>query len=270
MKHVYLSAIAATLLLGSAGAALAAPADTAPADAAQTQPKLELGTGASYFTGDYGSSVDTQMLYAPLTAVLRSPTWHLDATVPYLSIKGPGNVVGAGGTPIVVQSSSTAVTTRSGLGDAILGGAVFLPHGNASLPFLELAGKVKLPTAETGLGTGRTDYTTQMNLYQTISPQLTLLASAGYQWLGSSATYRLKDGAVAMAGFNYKAARTTDLGATFNYGQSVMSGVNAQTTVVPYLAWRPASHWGLTAYTLAGLTKASPRFGGGLQLTFYP
>jgi hypothetical protein len=161
------------------------------------------------------------------------------------------------------------VTDRSGLGDVTLGGSAMLPKAGA-LPFLELAGRVKLPTAQRNLGTGQTDVSAQLNAYQVVTPKVTLLASAGYQWLGKSAAYRLKDGALAMIGADFKAAKTLDLGVSANYVGSIAQGLSDQVTVSPFLSWRADRHWGLTAYGLAGATRSSPDYGAGFQLTFYP
>jgi hypothetical protein len=247
-----------------------AASDAAKANAAaDTGPQPEFSAGATYLDGKYGQSSDTSIVYAPFTAAYRSSTWKVDATVPYLSVRGPGNVVGSSGTPIVVGSGSPKVTTRSGLGDVTLGGSVMLPKAE-SLPFFEVSGRLKLPTAERSLGTGQTDVSAQLNAYQVVSPTITLLASAGYQWLGKSAAYRLKDGALAMIGADFKAGTNLDLGISANYIGSIADTLSDQITVTPFLSWRADRHWGVTAYGLAGTTRSSPDYGAGLQLTFYP
>jgi hypothetical protein len=232
-------------------------------------PKPEFSSGATWIDGHYGQATDTSVLYAPFTAAWHAPTWKLDATLPYLSVRGPGNVVGAGGTPTVVGSGSSKVTSRSGLGDLTLGGSAMLPK-MGPLPFLELAARVKVPTAQRNLGTGRTDVSTQLNAYQVVTPKFTLLASAGYQWLGKSQTYRLKDGPLAMVGADYKAAQNVDLGVSANYIGAIAPTLTDQVTVSPFLAWRADKHWGVTAYGIAGATRSSPDYGAGFQLTFYP
>lgn len=266
----------AVILAGAFAPALShaqdAATDAAKANAAadaNTGPKPEFSAGATYLDGKYGQATDTSIVYAPFTAAYRASTWKIDATVPFLNVRGPGNVVGSGGTPIVVGSGSPKVTNRSGLGDVTLGGSVMLPQVT-SLPFLELAGRVKLPTAQRNLGTGQTDVSAQLNAYQVVSPTVTLLASAGYQWLGKSSTYRLKDGALAMVGADFKASKTLDLGVTANYVGSIAQGLSDQITVTPFLSWRADQHWGLTAYGIGGATRSSPDWGAGFQLTFYP
>ena len=43
-----------------------------------------------------------------------------------------------------------------------------------------------------------------------------------------------------------------------------------QLFVSPYFTWRASKRWGITAYALAGLTRSSPKGGGGVQFPLYP
>jgi hypothetical protein len=236
---------------------------------AQSAAHPEIGAGVSYITGDYGQpGQDTTVIYAPLTATLRAPTWRVEATVPFIQIHGPDNVAGAEGSPVVVGEGSSAQTTREGLGDVILGAGAYLPRAK-DLPLFDVSAKVKLPTAASNLGTGRADFSGQLAAYEPVTPKFLLMAQAGYQWLGSSDVYRLKAGPTGMVGFNYKAMPVIDAGLTLNFTSRIAEGLDHQLFVSPYLTWRVAKPWGLTVYALAGLTRSSPSTGGGLQLTFY-
>jgi hypothetical protein len=250
----------AALWLGHAAPALA-----------QQQPgaHTEIGVGASYITGDYGQpGPDTGVVYAPLTATLRAPTWRLEATVPFIQINGPDNVAGAEGAPVVVSDGSTRRTAREGLGDVILGAGAYLPR-TPNLPLIDVSAKVKLPTADTQLGTGRADFSAQFAIYQPVTPKFLFMAAVGYQWLGRSDRYNLRDGPTGMIGFNYKTSPSVDAGATLNFTSRIADGLDHQIFVSPYVTWRASRLWGLTAYALAGMTRSSPSGGGGFQLTFY-
>ena len=254
-----------SVVLAGAGIWLCAPAH------AQTQrgASPETGVGASYITGDYGQPGETtSVVYAPLTVTLRAPNWRLEATAPFIQIHGPSNVAGADGTPIVVGGGPSSESTRAGFGDVLLGGGFYLPRA-PNLPLFDLSAKVKLPTAASDLGTGRADYSAQVAAYQPVTPKLLLMASAGYQWLGSSDLYRLSDGPTGMVGFNYKAGSAVDAGATLNFTSRIAQDLDHQLYVSPYLTWRANRLFGITGYVLAGLTKSSPTAGGGVQLTFY-
>jgi hypothetical protein len=265
VRHSAFLPLNRSLALAGAGLCLALPAH------AQTQEGVhtEIGYGVSYFAGDYGQpGEDTRVLYAPMTATIRAPNWRLEATVPFIQIQGPNNVAGADGTPVVVGGGAGPETTRSGLGDVLVGGGVYLPRA-PNLPLFDLSAKMKVPTAATDLGTGRADYSAQLAAYQPVTPNLLLMASAGYQWLGSSDLYHLESGPTGMVGFNYKASSVVDTGATLNFTSRIADGIDHQLFVSPYVTWRAAKIWGLTAYALAGLTRSSPSAGGGIQITFY-
>lgn len=250
----------------SVAGALAAPAiaqaQTAPAGS--SRPSLELSAGVDYSRGSYGAEVDTEVLYAPLTARARADRLRVEATIPFLNLKGPGEFVGGG---IVVPGSET--TNRSGLGDVLLGAGWTVARGGERAPIVEVAGTVKLPTAAEGLGTGAADYSAQVNLYQPVSPAVLLIASAGYQWLGDTAAFALENGPIGTVGVNFKPSDPVDAGVSLNYRARAVAEQDAQITASPYLAWRGGQGWGVTAYGNVGLTETSPDFGVGLQLSFY-
>lgn len=254
-----LALVGAALWLGQAAPALA-----------QQGARPEIGVGASYITGDYGQpGQNTTVIYAPLGATLRAPNWRLEATVPFIQIHGPDNVAGADSAPVVVGEGSGRRTTREGLGDVILGAGAYLPRAR-NLPLFDVSAKVKLPTAGANLGTGRADFSGQLAAYQPVTAKFLLMAQVGYQWLGSSQVFRLRDGATGMVGFNYKATQAVDAGLTLNFASRIAEGLDHQLFASPYVTWRATRRWGLTAYALAGVTRSSPSAGGGLLLTVYP
>ena len=260
-----LSLVCRRVALAAAALWLAQPAQAL----AQQGLHPEIGLGASYITGDYGQpGQNTSVVYAPLTATLRAPTWRVEATAPFIQIHGPDNVAGADGAPIVVGGSPSRMTTREGLGDVLLGAGAYLPRA-PNLPLLDVSTRVKLPTAGANLGTGRADFAAQMAAYQPVTPKILLMAAAGYQWLGSSDVYHLTGGPTGMVGFNYKAAQSVDAGLTLNFTSRIAEGLDHQLFVSPYVTWRTSKLWGFTAYALAGLTRSSPTAGGGIQLTLY-
>ena len=216
--------------------------------------------GADYSVGDYKASSDTTVVSAPLVVRVQLDRLRLEATVPYLYVDGPGSFAGG----IVVPGGSGA--SRSGLGDVNLGAAFLLNRGGASAPSFEVSGIVKVPTASSDLGTGEFDYTAQLNVYQPLSMQVLLFASAGYQVLGDYSIYELEDGIVAAGGLNYTASQTFSLGFGVNYRQEYYQGLGDYVSVSPYLQWNIGRMWRITGYGLVGLTEASPRFGAGLRL----
>lgn len=252
--------LAAAAVLGAAGPASAQ--DRSLQDIWQ-EARVQAAVGFDYSVGKYGGTSDTRVLSIPLDVRMRLGRWRLEATAPYLDVKGSGSVTGG----IVVGGSSIAAT-RSGLGD-ITGGAAWLARADSAvLPAVEFEGFVKVPTASDGLGTGKFDYTVQTNLYHSITPRVMLLGTIGYQWLSNYRTYILKDGVLLLAGVNFKTAQDVSIGVSANYRQEYYRRLGKQVSVSPYMLWDFDANWRVSVYGIVGATKASPRYGLGMRLIF--
>jgi opacity protein-like surface antigen len=187
--------------------------------------------------------------------------------IPYDVVRGPGQLVGG---VVVATPGSTTSTTRSGVGDLTLTGAWALTHDEGSMPRIEVAAGVKAPTADKAIGTGETDYFANATLYKSLSPSLMVFGGGGYSWVGSNANYRLKDGATATAGLNYKPDQSMNVGVAYSYRAAIAQGLKAQSMVSPYLTERFSPRFGVTFYALGGLTSDSPRWGAGIRLSYFP
>lgn len=227
---------------------------------------FELSTGFDYSVGKYGAAVDTSIKSVPIEAKAQLGRLRLQAALPYVWIKGPGQIVGG---VVVGGSSPTDVATRQGIGDLSLSAAYRLTNESGILPVIELGGNVKLPTANTTIGTGKTDYGVNVAFYKSVGPLATLFASVGYSWLGSPASYQLRNGITAYGGLNVRPNPAINLGTSVSYREPVAAGLQGQAVVSPYLTYRFSRRLGLTAYALAGLNEASPRVGGGVRLTLF-
>ena len=272
MKYLKIAALVLAAFSGSAMAASgndqSASAIAANNDAAAQADSnsFELSTGFDYSIGKYGAALDTSIKSVPIEAKAQLGRLRLQASLPYVWITGPGQIVGG---VVVGSSSPTAVAKRQGLGDLSLGGAYRLTNENGALPVIELGGNVKLATADTTIGTGKTDYGVNVALYKSVGSQATLFGSVGYSWLGSPATYQLKDGITAYGGLNLRPDPAVNLGASVSYREPVATGLKGQAVVSPYMTYRFSQHLGLTAYATAGLNDASPRVGAGVRLTLF-
>jgi Putative MetA-pathway of phenol degradation len=224
----------------------------------------DASTGFDYSSGKYRGSSDTMVLDVPFALRMQTDSIRLEASIPYLRVRGPGTYAGG-----VVVGGGNAVTTRSGMGDITLGGAWALTKDGMSFPGVELQGNVKVPTASSELGTGKYDYTLQTNLNHSISASTMLFGTLGYQWLSDFRGIKLKDGVLANAGVNFRASDRTNLGLSVNYRQPYYQTLNNQLSLSPYLLWDFANNWRLSAYGLAGFTNASPNVGGGLRVIFF-
>ena len=222
----------------------------------------QIDAGADYSSGKYGSTTSTDVWSVPLDGKLQLDRFRLEATLPYVSVTGPGIVADG----VVVGNGPAA--TRSGVGDLNVG-ASYLLNKDGDLPSLEIQGVAKIPTAETGLGTGQTDYTLQANTYHSITPRFMLFGSLGYQWLTSFSTFVLENGVQATGGANFVTSAQTNVGLSASYRQEYFHGLGDVFTVSPYVLWNVADHWRITGYGTLGSGRASPQFGLGMRVIFY-
>jgi Putative MetA-pathway of phenol degradation len=253
------------LLFGCAVSSSALAQGTAPQNQQSTATQWEALTGFDYFVGRYGGTSDTTIFMVPFNARIQMDRLRLELGTSYMDVKGPGLSAGGG---VIIPGSGT-VTHRSGLGDTNLGAAWLINRGDLTLPSIEFAGTIKVPTAGNGLGTKKFDYTAQANVYQSISPKFMLLGSIGYQWLGDFNGFTLKDGVVATAGANYKPNDSASIGIIASYRQEYWDSLGSAASLSPYFVYNFGGMWRISGYGLVGLTDASPRWGGGLRIGLY-
>jgi hypothetical protein len=264
--HRVLPCISVVVGCLTANTAFAQSTDQSSQASSQVQPtNWEVLTGADYFVGRYKASSDTTVAMLPLNARIQLDRLRFELAINYLWVKGPG--IFAGGS--VVVPGSTTIHQRSGFGDTNVGAAWLVNRGDLSTPSIELSGTVKIPTAASGLGTKKFDYTVLANVYQALSAQWMLLGSVGYQWLGDFGSIKLEDGVVASAGVNYKPTVDSSIGAALAYRQEYFHGLGDSFSLSPYFVSNFGGMWRISGYGLVGLTDASPRWGGGIRIGLY-
>lgn len=246
------------VFLAGLAAASAAAADSASAPPASS---WTVGTGADYSRGDYGFTTDTEVLSVPLTLGYESGAWRFHASLPWLTVRGPAAITGAGG------AARPTAASESGLGDLTAGGTyAFGEVGPVNLAF---TGRLKFPTADEakGLGTGETDFYGQLDFYRTFTT-VTPFASIGYRVLGDSAVYQLQDGLYASAGAHFRVSPETVWTLAGNWGRRIIAGGDPTADVLLALNHNFDAQWRFTVYALKGFTDASPDFGSGLALGY--
>lgn len=244
------------LLLAGLAAGPFAWADPGPAPASSWR----IGTGADYSRGDYGFATDTEVLSVPLQLSYESGSWLFTTSVPWLNIRGPAAITGAGGAPRPTSAS------ESGLGD-VMAGATYR-FGEVIGPVnLAFTGRIKLPTADEdrGLGTGETDFYGQFDFYRTFE-SATPFVSVGYRALGDSAVYQLQDGLYVSAGSHFRSSASTVWTVAGNWGRRIIAGGDPTADVMVAFNYDWSPQWRFTAYALKGFTDASPDYGTGVAI----
>jgi hypothetical protein len=265
LLHVAAKLLILPLAFTASAACAQSALEAAPADEVDTT-EFEIATGADYSVGDYGAVDDTTVWSVPLDLKYTAGKLRVQASVPWVRVKGPGQIVGG----VIVSAPGGVVTSRSGLGDVNLSAAYALTREQGAMPMIELGGSVKVPTAKSTIGTGEMDYSASASVYKTVVPKLMLFGTVGYSWLGSPAAYQLEHGVSASGGLNFRPDDKQNWGVSAAWREPVAVGLDGQTVISPYMTYRVSQRIGLTFYGMAGLNDASPRAGGGLRISVFP
>ncbi len=230
--------------------------------------EIKIITGLDISTGDYGESTSTDIFYLPLTVKYSVFPWRYKVTLPFLSIHGPGTLVGGIDGVEVTHSDNAEVTTNSGPGDVQLSVSWALDSLWNSLPYIDLVGKIKLPTADesAGLGTGETDYQMQIDIAH-VYEKFTPLATLGYKIPGDTKTTDYRNQFLASVGFDYKLNETKNSGLLFDFRQASTDGTVNKNELLGYINWKINKKFSVNTYLIAGFGDASPDIGGGIQFS---
>ena len=229
----------------------------------------KLSSGIDFSSGDYGTSQATEILYVPVNVSYAEGAWQAKVTVPWIQIKGPGNVVGGGGDGgVIIGDGDGKTTTESGLGDVWTSLTYSVEAIPADVLYLDVVGKVKLPFADEdkGLGTGEVDYTLQVDLFKPLG-KLTPMATIAYKIKGDPDEYDLDNVFYLSAGADYRYNDEVNFGATLDFQEASSSSSEDSLEVFSYLSYRLSDDWKLTGYTYFGLSDGSPDAGGGLSIS---
>jgi len=230
---------------------------------------LKIFSGFDYSSGKYGEATDTAIFYVPVSVKYETGPWGFRATTSYIHIHGPANVIGGEAGGFSTGVPSTGSVSRSGPGDILLGVTYSLESLWRKALFIDFTGKVKVPTASAskGLGTGKTDFTAQVDIAKTWG-RFTPFATLAYRFMGTPRAYVLRDAWNASLGLQYTASHVVSTGVSFDYRQSVSPTGTDPRELFGYVAVALGEKWTLDFYGVAGLSDGSPDAGGGIQITF--
>lgn len=259
-------------LLASMLAGILVPTNAAFAQSAQTaqtaQSAVTLSAGYDYSSGNYGAASKTTIRYLPVAAKWEAGRWTLKATVPWLSITGPAGFVAADGR-IVSSRQSSVRETSSGVGDVVASAGYAVLDGQSVAPgwMLDAVVKVKIPTADEnkGLGTGKTDYSFQLEGARSIGAA-SIIATVGRRYYGDTTTIDFRDVWYGTIGAAFKLAQATTAGLLYDYRQRSTASGFQQREVTAYVAQRLVDPWRLQFYVVRGLSDGSPDWGVGANV----
>lgn len=234
-------------------------------------PAVELSTGLEYQQGEFGTGQRIETTTIPSTLRVAAGGVQLSATLPYLRVDAPGNVVGVGGgllgLQIIVDPTQPAARVRrEGLGDLRLGAAYTVP---TSAIGLTLSTQLKVPTASRarGLGTGEADLAVGAEMSRTLGA-VTPFVGVGYTLPGDPEGYDLRNSLSARAGAALQMRPNVRGHVTYGYAQSVSPLVPDEQQVATGLNASLSNSLSLGLWGSAGLSEGSPDMGAGVQLGF--
>lgn len=230
--------------------------------------RLTATVGAEYSKGDYGQDIETSIFAVSFTAKYEVGRWTLRASVPWLSIDGPSNVLVADSGGVVLPGTGER-RTDSGLGDLVLGAAYLVMVGPDAPFMLDLGGKVKLPTADEdkGLGTGETDYSLQAEAFKPMGA-FTPFATLGYRSYGDPPDQELKNALYGSLGATYRYSAQTTVGGAYDFRERIVDGGARLSEISAFLSHRVRSDLRVQVYAVFGLADASPDAGAGVTASY--
>lgn len=161
-----------------------------PARASDDEPPTwTVGLSATYSRGDFGTGVEQELVYAPLS-VWFTPVkrFTLSVHVPYVQANEPTTRIGAGET-------RDDRGTRRGLGDITLEARYTAVQEHGRVPSVFPFASVKFPTADRdeGLGTEEFDYRIGVEAGKTLTDRWAVFGNVSYTFIGDPPDEELTD-----------------------------------------------------------------------------
>jgi hypothetical protein len=229
-----------------------------------------LTSGLDFSSGKYGQSESTRIKYIPFTGKVEYGRWLFKTTVPWLEINGPSGVTGDSN--IIIVENINKFSKESGLGD-VISSLTYTAFQSAEQKFLlDVGAKVKFGTASTskGLGTGKNDYSVQLDAYKTLHSfdKLTLLGTVGYKTFGKPdfSNYTLSDVWYGTLGTAYRIDAANSAGLLFDFRQAAWKNNTNVREYTLYYSHRFNPTYNVQTYVSTGDTRSSIDFGAGLML----
>ena len=223
---------------------------------------FSLSAGIDLSSGAYDQEIDTDTLYLPFSFTYERGPWLARITLPFLGVRGPGDVQGGVNDPLRVESDF-------GIGDIYVDASYYWTPVSTWLPSFEFGAQMKIPSAsrEDNLGTGEADYALGLDLSHWFG-NWTPFARVTYRFLGDNEDYQLNDGFTTSVGVQYRFNEKLSGGIIYDWRQSTNDIQADPQEISPYASYRATEHVTVTPYTYFGLTSSSVDVGGGLTVSY--
>jgi len=272
----YLRALALVTCLGLAALAPvpAARAESASFGTENSTVTAELGFDVA--SGRYGNTATTTTVSVPFS-LLYLPTSRIDLglQIPYIrqsndyvvggrpvrSTNQPGPVVGPA--PRQTQQDKPV----QGVGDLVLSAGYLLFREGDLTPQLRAVAALKIPTADSELGTGAYDESIGLALAKALGPWYFYL-NGTYTFQGKTSLFTARDFADGEVGVGYEVIPGLRPSLGLRAATSVESSAGGTMQVETKLVWALSGSLDLKAYLARGLATSAPDWQGGFSLAF--
>jgi hypothetical protein len=225
-------------------------------------------SGLDYSSGTYGKTERSESWNMPFAAKYDADTWLVRLSIPYLKTLSPSGVVGVGSDQVTISNGTGSMRWESGWGDVVLGGSKNIWQSKNLT--IDLAGKIKFGTANEskGLGTGKNDYTVQLDAYQKLSGEHTVFGSFGARKMGDPDGVNLNDPLLASLGWSFRESASTSYGLIYDFRQRLQDRSADVSELSGFVSYRISPTWKMQTYLVKGFSTASPDFGGGVIFSY--
>lgn len=228
--------------------------------------RLYLSGGASFVTRN-DSLGRTNYYRIPVGARLSKGRFRLSATIPYVTVRGPGSLIGDGDE--IDALPATNDRRRSGLGDLRLTARYRLPKSSLGGFELDLMGGVKLPTASRTkrLGTGEVDYSLGAEVSRDLG-RFEPFVAAQYRLNGDRPDFDYRDTVATSVGTGVRLNRRTRASFSYDYSQSRIRGHSGFHSLDAGVSTRLSKRALWSGSALVGVSKRAPDFGVRSTITW--
>lgn len=226
--------------------------------------QFSLSAGFDYSSGKYALASTTDMLSSPTTGEYENGQWMLKVAVPYSRISGTSAATPGIGS---FRADGAAKEMQAGLDDAVAAASYNIYSGNASTFGIDLTGKVKLNTADTGLGIGQNDYAAQADAYQSFN-KFTALGSLGYKFMGGATGINMNKVIYGSFGGSYQLDDKMNGGIDIQLSQNPYSMGERHQELSAYVSHKINKNFRAKGYVLKGFSNGSPDSSLGAQVYY--
>ncbi len=235
----------------------------------QTSASLTVETGLEYGSGRYGTGARSSYVQAPTQLTWTVDRWSAELTLAYLVLWIPAGDLAIDGSIVAASKPHAASAPRrvSGPGDVVAALMHSWPGAESSDPTYRVRGEVKFGTAaeRRGLGTGRNDYSLQIERLQTAGPwSLDVLAE--HAWVGRIDALALRDTWSASLDLDYDLTGADSIGVTYSAQSPLARTLHSASDLAAHWQHALGDTAGVRASFSKGLSNASPDYTAALTL----